>query len=63
MKGGEVVKYEEKGLKRENSRGINQRCFRVSDVSQALDEQNCQTILIPDPDVSFEDMYHYYTCK
>ena len=50
-------------MKRENNRGINQRYFHVRDISQTLDGRKCQTIQIPDPDVSFKDMYHYCTCK
>ena len=63
MKEGEGVKSEGEILKRENNRGINHRYFHVRDISQTLDGRKCQTIQIPDPDVSFKDMYRYYTCK
>ena len=63
MKGGEGVKSEGKRSNKENNRGINHRYFHVRDISQTLDGRKCQTIQIPDPDVSFKDMYHYYTCK
>ena len=59
IKGEEGVKSEGKRLKRENNRGINQRYFHVRDISHTLDGRKCQTIQIPDSDVSFKNMYHY----
>ena len=58
MKGGEGVNSEGKISKRENIRGINQKYFHVRDISLTLDGKKCQTIQIPDLDVSFKDMYH-----
>ena len=63
MEGGEGEKSVVKREKRELDRGINQRHWHVREVSDKLNELKCVTIHIPHPNLSFKDMYHYYTCK
>ena len=51
-----------KHRKREDDRKINQRYWHVRTVDEKLDGTKCSTIQIPDPNTTFSDMYHYYTC-
>ena len=63
MEAGEGVKSVVKREKREQNRGINRRYWHVRKVSEKLNELKCATIKIDHKNLSFKDMYHYYTCK
>ena len=63
MEGGGGVRAGVKREKRELNRGINERHWHVRKLSEKLNELKCATIKIPDPNLSFKDMYHHYTCK
>ena len=60
--GSEGVKSEGKRAKREMERGFNNRYWHVRPASEKLFTHKCATIQIPNPNLSFKDMYHYYTC-
>ena len=61
--GGEGVKSVVMTEKKNSKRGINQRHWHVRELSHKLKEIKCARILIPDSNLSFQDMYHYHTCK
>ena len=61
--GGEGVKSVIKTEKKQLKRGINQRHWHIRKASEKLMEFKCAIILMPDSNLSFQDMYHYHTCK
>lgn len=63
LEGGEGVKSVVKRQKRELNRGVDNRYWHVRPVTETLEPMKCCTIQIPNPNLSFKDMYHYYTCK
>ena len=62
QEGIEGVKSEGKRTKRELERGISERHWHVRPAKEKLRIFKCATIQIPNPNLSFCDMYHYYTC-
>ena len=49
--------------KKQFKSGINQRHWNIRKLSEKLMEVKCARILIPDSNLSFQDIYHYNTCK
>ena len=62
QEGAEGVKSEGKRAKREQERGLSERHWHVRPAEEKLRIFKCATIQIPNPNLSFSDMYHYYTC-